>query len=27
MGPAKKQKAEDLGIPIISERDFEQMIS
>jgi len=27
MGPAKKQKAEDLGIPIISESDFEQMIS
>jgi len=27
MGPAKKQKAEKLGIPIISESDFESMIS
>ena len=27
MGPAKKQKAEKLGIPIISEEDFQRMIS
>lgn len=27
MGPAKKQKAEKLNIPIISENDFEKMIS
>jgi len=27
MGPAKKAKAEKLGIPIISENDFEKMIS
>jgi len=27
MGPAKKQKAEKLNIPIISESDFEKMIS
>ncbi|MEE4260574.1 MAG: NAD-dependent DNA ligase LigA [Bacteroidales bacterium] len=27
MGPAKKQKAEKLGIPIISEEDFRQIIS
>jgi DNA ligase (NAD+) len=27
MGPSKKQKAESLGIPIISEQDFEAMIS
>ncbi|MCF6171730.1 MAG: NAD-dependent DNA ligase LigA [Bacteroidales bacterium] len=26
MGPAKKQKADKLGIPIISEEDFEKMI-
>ena len=26
MGPAKKEKAEKLGIPIISEDDFEKMI-
>jgi DNA ligase (NAD+) len=27
MGPTKKQKAEKLGIPIISEEDFQKMIS
>ncbi len=27
MGPAKKQKAEKLGIPIITEEDFQEMIS
>jgi len=27
MGPAKKKKAEDLGIEMISEEDFEKMIS
>jgi DNA ligase (NAD+) len=27
MGPAKKKKAEDLGVPIISEQDFKTMIS
>ena len=27
MGPSKRQKAEDLGVPIISESDFLQMIS
>ncbi|MCB2207628.1 MAG: NAD-dependent DNA ligase LigA [Bacteroidetes bacterium] len=27
MGPAKRQKAEKLGIPIITEEDFQQMIS
>lgn len=27
MGPSKKQKAEKLGIPIISVKDFEEMIS
>ena len=26
MGPSKKQKAEKLNIPIISEKDFEAMI-
>ncbi len=26
MGPAKKEKADKLGIPIISEKDFEKMI-
>jgi DNA ligase (NAD+) len=26
MGPSKKQKAESLGIPIISENDFDQML-
>jgi DNA ligase (NAD+) len=27
MGPSKRQKAENLGVPIISESDFLQMIS
>jgi DNA ligase (NAD+) len=27
MGPAKKEKADKLGIPIISEEDFEKMIA
>jgi DNA ligase (NAD+) len=27
MGPAKKQKADKLNIPIITEEDFEKMIS
>jgi DNA ligase (NAD+) len=27
MGPAKKQKAENLGISVINEEDFQKMIS
>ena len=26
MGPEKKKKAESIGVPIITETDFEQMI-